>query len=223
MRRNKEGRIKKASVEVTFDNFFDWMNWYMKLLDKIYNAQRVIAKPDEKREIFEAFVLKIHVIWEIFVEDLLVDCLNKDTSQYAEYIGIKRLRKHLPRNICKAMVLGMSYLNFRDVPDIKGKANNILVSQYNPFASITNPALKKMNEFYCIRNYIAHYSETAKRSLWKIYKNTYKMGRFREPGHFLMAWDRKTKKIRFDNYIIAFLDSVKEMADFLGLRIIISH
>jgi len=34
----------------------------MELLDKIYNAQRVIAILEEKREIFEAFVLKIHVI-----------------------------------------------------------------------------------------------------------------------------------------------------------------
>jgi hypothetical protein len=217
LRGNKEGKIKKASVEVTFDNFFAWMNWYMELLDKIYNAKRVISKSEEKREIFEAFVLKIHATWEIFVEDLLVDCLNKDTTQYAEYMSIRRLRKHLPRNQCKAMVLGMGYLDFRDVSDIKGKANNILVSQHNPFALITNPALKKMNEFYCIRNYIAHYSATAKRSLWKIYKNTYKMKRFHEPGHFLMAWDRKMKQIRFDNYIIAFLDSAIEMAEFLGL------
>ena len=193
------------------------MNWYIELLDKIYDAQRVIAKWDEKREIFEAFVLKIHAIWEIFVEGLLVDCLNKDTSQYAEYMGFKRLRKHLPRNQCEAMVLGMGYLDFRDVSDIKGKAKNILVSQYNPFAIIKNPALKRMNEFYCIRNYIAHYSEPAKRSIWKIYKNTYKMKRFHEPGHFLMAWDKRTKQIRFDDYMNAFLDTAIEMAEFLGV------
>ena len=188
----------------------------MELLDKIYNAQRVIAKLDEKREIFEAFVLKIHAIWEIFVEDLIVDCLNKDTSQYAEYMGI-RLRKHLPRNQCKAMVLGMSYLDFRDVSDIKGKAKNILVSQYNPFAIIKNPALKRMNEFYCIRNYVAHYSEPARRSLWKIYKNVYNMRRFNEPGHFLIAWDKRTKQIRFDDYIDAFFDTSIEMGEFLGV------
>lgn len=58
------------------------MNWYLELLDKIYNAQRVIAKLDEKREIFEAFVLKIHAIWEVFVGELLVDCLNKDSPFY---------------------------------------------------------------------------------------------------------------------------------------------
>jgi hypothetical protein len=132
-------------------------------------------------------------------------------------MGFERLRKHLPRNQCEAMILGMGYLDFRDVSDIKGKAKNILVSQYNPFAIIKNPALKRMNEFYCIRNYIAHYSTPAERSLWKIYENTYKMRRFHEPGHFLMAWDKRTKQTRFDNYLNAFLDSAIEMEGFLGV------
>jgi hypothetical protein len=91
LERKKEWKIKKASVEVTFDNFFAWMNWYMELLDKIYFAKRVISKSEEKREIYEAFVLRIHAIWEIFVESLLVDCLNKDTDiWFGQLISIRQ-------------------------------------------------------------------------------------------------------------------------------------
>ena len=86
--------MRKSSVEVTFDNFFSWMNWYINFLNKVFEAQRVVGSPDEKKELFEVYVFKVRVIWEIFVEDLLIDCLNRDTSQYALYMGTK-----LPKNL----------------------------------------------------------------------------------------------------------------------------
>lgn len=208
--------MKKSSFKRTFEEFAWKMDWYANFLCDVYCAQKVISKLAVKREIFEAFALKIHCIWEGFVEQLLIDCLNKDTTRFAESVGIKGLPKHLPRNECKAIVLGTGYLKFRDVSQIKEKARKILVPKYNPFNSISNPNQTRMNEFYKIRNCIAHESLVAKRSLADIFKKTYKMKRFCMPGTFLMASDRRTKELRMEKYIDAFNTSAEEMAKFLG-------
>jgi hypothetical protein len=210
--------MRKSSVEVTFNNFAYWMNWYIDFLNKVATAERVVKYPREKKELFEAFALKVHVIWEIFIEELLVDCLNRDSSQYALYMGAK-LPKDLSRKECKAMILGVQgYIDFRSVAEIKKISRNILVSQCNPFQAIPKSASDKIDEFYKIRNYLAHYSLAAKRSLANLYKNKYGMQRFREPGDFLFSFDKRSGQVRFGNYVEAFIDAEVKMAEFLGIQ-----
>lgn len=209
--------MNKSSVIVTFNTFFNCMDWYIKLLEKIYDAKKVISKKDEKRELFEAIALKILCTWENFVEDLLTDCLNKDTSQYAASVGVRGLRKHLPRTECRLLLFGMSYLTFRDASEIKSRARRILVPKCNPFGSIPRRTLNKINEFYTIRNYIAHQSSKARCALEAMYKNRYRMKRFCEPGKFLMAWDKKAKRLRLDGYIGFFFSAATRMMKFLRI------
>ena len=194
------------------------MYWYTDFFKKISNSKRVILTPTEKKETLEAFVLKVYVTWEILVQDLLVDCLNRDTSQYAKNKNTK-LPRHLSRNVCKNLISGLDYFNFTDTNDIKGKARKILVSQYNCFAhkdiSKVKDDLKKVDEFREIRNYLAHYSSHSKQKLLKIYKSKYSLKKFCEPGSFLSAFDKQTKRIRFLNYTNAFFNVADEMAEFL--------
>lgn len=209
--------MRKSLVEVTFENFYFQIYWHIDFLNKVFEAKRVVGDPYEKKELFEAFVFKVYANWNIFVEDLLIDCLNRDTSQYAQYMDIK-LRKNLTRNQCKAMILGLtSYLDFRSVSEIKKIAKNILVPQNNPFIVIPKSASDKIDEFYKIRNYLAHYSILARRSLTNMYKRAYRLQRFREPGDFLHCFDRRTGQTRFGNYVHAFLEATDEMAQFLGI------
>jgi len=53
-------------------------------LIKIEEAKRVVKSVEEKRDVFEAYVFKICANWEVLLEDLLIDCLNKDTTRYKE-------------------------------------------------------------------------------------------------------------------------------------------
>jgi len=121
-------------MENTFGIFALRMDSYYQFLQKVYFEDEMELHKAEKSEIFEAFVLKVHVTWEKFVIRLLVDCLNRDSSQYAEYLGFKKLKKHLPRNQCEGMLLGLGYLSFQDVSDIQTKAKKVFVTQYNPFS-----------------------------------------------------------------------------------------
>ena len=208
--------MRKSSVELTFDNFTGWLKWYDDFLAKIYMSRRVVRTFQEKLEIFEAFVLRIDAIWGIFVEQLLIDCLNRDTSQYARHTGTA-LPKHLPKEQCMAMLLGLGYLDFRSIGEIKKIGRDVLVDVNNPFKGIPQSAGSKIDEFYKIRNYVAHYSSLSKRSLMKVYKEKYGMKRFREPGDFLMAQDRKSGQIRFSNYVDAFIEVAYNMGLFLGV------
>ena len=215
----------KYSLKSDFNKFFVNINEYTDLLLKIYEAREVVIPPEKKKEILteillsekkhihEAFVLKIYVAWEVLVENLLVECLSSDPSKYADYKAIK-LPKKLTKDICRGLISGLGYFDFRDTGDLKGKANDILVSKYNPFDSVLPD--KAIDEFYIIRNYLAHYSDSSKKSLMRMYKNRYNLP-FREPGDFFFEFDERNKHIRFANYSNAFMNVAEEMAIFLGV------
>ena len=74
-------------------------------LTKIEKTRQVVKSVDEKREVFGAYVFKICVNWEILVEALLIDCLNKDTTRYRGWTGFK-ISKNITRDTCKAIILG---------------------------------------------------------------------------------------------------------------------
>lgn len=209
--------MRKASVSVTLNRFEHWMDFYIDLLNKSIHRDSPFETKLEKCEVIEGFVFKICAQWEVLTEDLMIDCLNKDSSQYAYYMDL-RLPKHLPRPQCIAMILGLGYLDFKSVSDIKNKAKNILAKEYNPFNSISKSDSNKIDEFYRIRNYLAHYSNTSHRSLEKLYKNTYKLNTFRQPGDFLLSVDRNTNKPRMQTYINAFMEASACMSRALGIE-----
>lgn len=224
---NLESRMLKSSLKSEFDDFFICINEYTDLLFKIFEAKEVIIPPEKRREILteillsekkhihEAFVLKIYVAWEVLVENLLIECLSRDPSKYAEYKGI-RLAKRLTKDVCRCLISGLGYFDFKDTGDLKGKANNILIPKSNPFAKIPRDAGNKIDEFCVIRNYLAHYSESSRQSLIRMYKNKYSLT-FREPGDFFFEFDKQNKQIRFANYTNAFMKAADEMALFLGV------
>lgn len=172
---------------------------------------------EQKREVIEAFVIKICSNWEMFVDKLLIDCLNKDTSNYSNYTGFK-LSKHLSKDICRGLVLGIGYTDFKSVGNLKRQAKRTLTDKYNPFKEIPSNKEKIVDEFYSIRNYLTHYSEFSKRSLMNNYKKNYGFRIFREPGDFLIQKDKETKLPRITNYINCFNEMVEIMRVFLSLR-----
>ncbi len=193
------------------------MDWYADFLKKMFAANSILTTT-EKKEIFEAFALKVYVTWEILMQNLLVDCLNRNTSQYARYKDCE-LPAHLPRNVCESLIAGLGYFNPTDTANIVGIAKNILVPRYNPFGEILKADLKedreKIDQFRHIRNYLAHYSNSSKRKLLSMYRSKYSLKNFREPGNFLSATDKKTNRVRFLNYTKAFFNAADAMADFL--------
>jgi hypothetical protein len=208
--------MRKSSFERSLINFHLNMNWDMALLIKIEGAKKVVKSIQQKRSIFEAFVLRICAYWENLVENLSIDCLNKDTSRYTEYTGF-RLPTHIPRETCKAILLGIGYTDFKNVGYLKQTSKKILVDHCNPFIQIPSSNARRIDEFFIMRNYLAHYSPAAKRRLWNMYQNVYKMNKFVEPGVFLLAKDKKESLPRMGVYINNFKFTANAMVKFLGV------
>ena len=208
--------MRKSSFENSLYNFHLNMNYDIDLLMKIETAKAVVKHKEDKRSIFEAFVLRICANWEILVNDLLIDCLNHGTSRYSEFTGFN-LPKNISRETCKAVIMGTGYTDFKSVGQLKQMSKQMLISECNPFTTITASNGRKIDEFFILRNYLSHYSYAAERALSNMYHNTYKMIRFLEPGVFLLAKDRHEGIPRMGVYINHFKHVANTMAKFLGI------
>jgi hypothetical protein len=202
--------MKKSSTDASLDNFEVWMWTYIRLLNKLLAAKVVVKHPAEKMELIEAFVLRIAAIWEILVETLFIDCLNRDSSALAKRLNLP-LGKHLNRPVCKAIVSGLRYFDFRNVGTLQKDAKSVLVRRYNPFLSIPKDAARKIDEFFILRNYLSHYSSASKRSVMQAYRQSYGLQRFMEPGRFLYASRGHNGQTRLADYVGAFLKASAEM------------
>jgi hypothetical protein len=206
--------VRKTSLPRAFDDFNESLQTYAGLAGKIASSQRVIRYKWEKTELLEAFALRLVTLWEVFVEDVVVACLNRDTSKYAEFRGLV-LRKHLSADECRAMLTGLGYFDCRSVGEIQRIGKQVLV--INPFAVIPKAVSRKIDELMIIRNYLAHYSRKAKRALERVYRNTYGMQRFREPGDFLWADTQRGGGMRFYVYLNALRDAASAMRTWLAV------
>ena len=194
----------KTDLAKVFNDFFDQIHWYIKLLDKICKPLYIT----EKYEVYESFVLKICVTWETFTNDLFALCLKNNTSQYSKFLGVK-LPKRPSLELCAVLISGYRYIDSRRVAE---DAKKILTPDYNPFSEKA-PGRKKIDEFFAIRNYVAHRSKASKRSLRRIYQDTYHLKQFQEPGRFLLSPIREgVKEIWFGEFIQAFINTAQIMA-----------
>ena len=207
--------MRKGSIELTLDIFFEDLDRYIDILNKVISDDSPFTR-DERAELFESFVLKVCSIWEVMVENLMVDCLNRNSSQYAKYMAMT-LPRHMSHNQCRAMILGIGYLDFKGISDIKRKSKNILVEDYNPFSQMPSSSGKKIDEFYKFRNFIAHKSIRAEKTLENVYLNTYKLKKVPTAGNFLLAQDKKLKQPRLGIYLNAFSDTAISLAEFFDL------
>lgn len=137
----------------------------------------------------------------------MIDCLNIDCSTCKEELQFK-LPKHITRDLCEAILVGLGYLNLRSVGDIKRPAKRIFPDVVNPFRLIrANPTARRIDEFYNMRNYLSHYRGKSRRQLRKMYQDSWQLRKFPTPGVFLIAYSGK----RLIRYIEAFLDASEQM------------
>ena len=204
--------MRKSDFQKNHDEFEDWIDWYGDFLYRIVEAKRVIRNKYEKIELVEAFVLKCVVAWEILVEEDIITSLNRDSSTYADALDL-RLRKHLSKDECRAIIVGHRYIDFKSISNIKSFAKKYLVPSQNPFAAIPTNFGKKIDEFVIMRNVIAHHSDYAWRSYKRLMISKYKYKRVPEPGDFLIATIRATGEYRWGEYFRTFLDCSEKMKE----------
>src|SRR6266705_2370167 len=155
------------SNHVSFDNA---LARYRDLIERVIATQPVIPTAQEKRDIAESILLRLCAHWEYFVDEQLVDCVNRDFSKLSIYFGVS-IPEHPSWNLCHALIIGAGYTDFRSFGDLKRYSKKLLPDGSNPFAAVTPAHAKKIDEAYRIRNYLSHYSATGKKSLKAMYRD----------------------------------------------------
>jgi hypothetical protein len=200
--------MRKADLLKNHETFDTAIARYRQFADKVIQAQRVVSTAEEKRDIAESVLLRLCAHWEKFLDEHLVDCVNCDHTRLSHHFSVT-----IPRNpswdLCHALIIGSAYKDFRSFGDLKGFSKKILPDLSNPFLNVTPHHSNKIDEVYVIRNYLSHYSHASRRSLHRVYKATYNMTRFLEPGQFL-PWLQRSEVVGLLRCIRGCIDRYEE-------------
>lgn len=191
--------MRKADLAKNHVGYDAAITRYREFMRRILQNNQVVANDMEKRDIAESVLLRLCAYWEWFVDEQLADCINVDHSKLSQYFGVS-LPNNPSKGLCEALLIGGRYLDFRSFGDLKGHSKKILPDKSNPFLAITKNRAKRLDEAYLIRNYLAHYSSLAKRSLHEMYRREYQMTNFIEPGQFLLAYGARRLNVYFDAF-----------------------
>jgi len=194
--------LKKVTKDI--NEFYSDIIFYRIFCAKINSAKKIIKTEREKNEVIENVLIKVCAKWEKLIDEILIYKFSKDTSKFCESVGV-RIKKAITRDLSLSIVIGNRFFDFKDIGDLIKKAGHYLTTTNNIFKNITATEKNKIEEIYFIRNYLSHYSHKSKKSLWSMYKKTYKMKRFKEPGDFLRKETNRNPKItRLDQYLNIF-------------------
>jgi hypothetical protein len=191
--------MRKSDLKKNHDAFDEAIARYRSFLNRIVDAQRVIREAQEKRDLAESVLLRVCANWESFVDEHLVDCVNRDHSRLSDFLGVS-IPSNPSKDLCHALLFGDSYRDFRSFGDLKGFSKKVLPPESNPFLVVKATSFNRIDEVYRIRNYISHYSTRSKRSLMAMYREKYNYDRFLEPGQFLLAYKAKRLWAYFDAF-----------------------
>jgi hypothetical protein len=191
--------MRKANLRQNHEPFDAALGRYRAFMEKVVEAQRVVASMVEKRDIAESVLLRLCANWEAFVDEHLVDCINCDHSLLTKFFGVS-IPKNPSKDLCQALVFGDTYRDFKSFGDLKTFSKKILPAASNPFLEVSTGHSKKIDEVYKIRNYLSHYSAKGRRSLMIMYRDEYEMDRCLEPGQFLLAYRAKRLWTYFDAF-----------------------
>ncbi|MBN1970918.1 MAG: hypothetical protein JW870_16235 [Candidatus Delongbacteria bacterium] len=203
--------MRKSDLKKNHDSFDIAIERYRAFMNKIITAQRVITSAQEKRDIGESILIRLCANWESFIDEHLIDCVNRDHSLLSFFFGVS-----IPPNpswdLCHALIFGEKYRDFQNFGALKGFSKKILPEDGNPFLAVSKAHAEKIDEVFTIRNYLSHYSAKSKKALQNIYKKKYKMTKFLEPGQFVLAYNAK----RLWKYFDAFKGASENMKKWCG-------
>lgn len=200
--------MRKADLTKNHDWFEQEIIRYNDFLKRVKNPTLVVKgllDKQDKYEITELSIVHICAIWESFIEEELIDCLNLDCSKFSDYLRLD-LPKDMNKDMCSAILLGDRYLDF-GIDNIKGRAKQVLCDENNPFKLIDKETCDKIKEVYTIRNYLSHLSRKSQWALLQTYETSYNLKKFIRPGKFLLSNNAK----RLVRYIESFLIASQQM------------
>ena len=185
------------------------------LFAKILSLRGKVFSDYEASEVVEAFTIKTICDWEWYVEQMICECLQNDTTQLS-----KELDLSLPNSIsldeCVGYLHGLGYFDLKSASNLKSIAKKIPAKGRNPFENISAEARNRIDDFYVLRNYVAHRSKKSKKTLLKTYAK-YNQNQFQEVGEFLLSNhdNGNSKTIEFQDFGSSFWLAAFQVLEYL--------
>jgi hypothetical protein len=198
--------MRKSDLRKNHDPFDTALARYRSFAEKVIKAQRVISTAEEKRDLAESTLLRLVANWESFLNEHLVDCINRDPTILSTFFGVT-VPRNPSKDLCHALIFGERYRDFRTFGELTHFSGKLLPQPSNPFIAVTRAHRDGLDEAYKIRNYLSHYSARSRRVLMAMYRRQYGMDRFLEPGQFLLAYNAR----RLWRYFSAFEGASADM------------
>lgn len=156
----------------------------LEIIDR--NSQKAkLFTIHEKGIIIEGLLLRACARWESFLEIEVVSLVSMDKNKLLDELDLPA-NSTVNQRVIKAILFSTSYRDFHDLERSKGFFRRFITDKYNFFDKISNEQIHMSRMVYKLRNYLAHYSEFAKKQLEQEYQKTYGYSVFMTPGRFLM-------------------------------------
>ena len=178
----------------------------MALTGKVFSKYEV-------QQVFEAFTIKTLCDWEWYIEKIIYECLKNDTSKLANQLSLN-LPMQITTDECIAYLNGLGYFDLKGASNLKNISKKILVDSNNPFLNLNKDACKRIDDYYILRNYIAHRSNKSKKSLNSMYSR-YQQNTFIEAGDFLLSIDPNKNDLHIQLFEGSFLLTSFDIVKFL--------
>ncbi|MEM4261105.1 MAG: hypothetical protein QXG00_07725 [Candidatus Woesearchaeota archaeon] len=151
--------------------------------------------------LLESFLLRSCSYWEYFLEKEIILLIKKKSESFKNYYDLPK-STIINVNLIRAILFGDKYKDFHDLKSLRSFFYKIIHPSVNPFESITNEQIQKLNFTYNLRNYLSHYSTYSKRKLQMSYNSKYGYTKFVEPGIFLLKNNGRYFESLLHNFVL---------------------
>lgn len=178
----------------------------LSLIGKLYSQY-------EASQVVEAFAIKTLCDWEFYIERIIYECLKNDTTNLSKQLDLD-LPKAISIDECTAYLNGLGYFDLKSCSNLRAIARKILVKENNPFDNLNKEAIKHIDDYYSLRNYIAHKSNKSKKSLLLVYEK-YQQTSFIEAGDFLLSKSTDSNVLKIQKFESSFWLATYNILEFL--------
>ena len=164
--------VNKNNVCERFTKELDRISGYVDRCKSVFKEEDLYLTYS-----YENAILMVYKAFEVFIERLLVSCLNHDHSYFEEKYGIA-LGKHINDDVCEFLITKGGFFDFKGYGGLIKILGNTLGSNHNLITVIKETEKEKgkeenyqtyIDQLCAIRNYAAHNSKQSKQSAKKAF------------------------------------------------------
>ena len=176
--------MKTVNLQNVCDEFIRNMN---EIEGYINRCKTVFSGEDKYLSFcYENAIIMLYKAFEKFILRTMISCLNHDHSHFEEKYGIK-LGNHINDDVCEFLITKGGYFDFKGRGGLNKILNATIGSNHNVGKTIKNNKYGKTIDQLCsVRNYAAHNSTQAKKTVMEVYG----LERISSPGSFLKKQNR---------------------------------